>query len=88
MTTETPMDGVSSYTKCGSKGRRKLAEGRCDRRRGDGGSVMGAAGGGIVCHGSGTYRDAVQRHKNVAVVDVVRLFDSAPQDLAINGIGW
>lgn len=88
VTKDTPLDGLASYTKYGSQGLTKLAEGLSDMLRDDVESVMVAADVVIVCHASDTYRDAVQRHKNVAVVDVVRLFDSAPQDLEINGIGW
>lgn len=85
---DTPLDGLASYTKYGSQGLAKLAEDLSDMLRDDVDSVMAEADVVIVCHASDTYREAVQRHKKVSVVDVVRLFDSAPQDLAINGIGW
>ena len=88
VTKGTPLDGLASYTKYGSQGLAKLAESLSDMLRDDVDSVMAEADVVIVCHASDTYREAVQRHKNVSVVDVVRLFDSAPQDLTINGIGW
>ncbi|MCP4207629.1 MAG: UDP-glucose/GDP-mannose dehydrogenase family protein [Shimia sp.] len=88
VTKDTPLDGLSSYTKYGSQGLAQLAECLPDMLRENVDSVMAEADVVIVCHACDTYREAVQRHKNVSVVDVVRLFDAEPQDLAINGIGW
>jgi GDP-mannose 6-dehydrogenase len=88
VTKDTPLDGLAHYTKYGSQGLATLAEGLTDMLRKDVDAVLQEADVVIVCHASDTYRAAVRRHKNVPVVDVVRLFEAAPQELSINGIGW
>lgn len=42
----------------------------------------------IVCHNNETYRRAVEGAQDIAVIDVVRLYETAPEDVQINGIGW
>ncbi|CUH50880.1 nucleotide sugar dehydrogenase [Shimia marina] len=88
VTKDTPLGGLASYTKYGSQGLATLAVGLKDMLREDVDAVMAEADAVIVCHSSDEYRNAVSKHNGVPVIDVVRLFGSAPSDVAIDGIGW
>lgn len=88
VTKDTPLGGLASYTKYGSQGLARLAEGLKDMLCDEVDAVMVEADAVIVCHANEAYREAVVRHPDVPVIDVVRLFDQSPRDVSIDGIGW
>ena len=88
VTRQTPLVGLASYTKYGSQGLATLSECLRDMLQEDVDAVLSDVDAVIVCHSSDLYRDAVARHPNVPVVDVVRLYPDAPCEVAIDGIGW
>ncbi|MEM1275550.1 MAG: nucleotide sugar dehydrogenase [Pseudomonadota bacterium] len=42
----------------------------------------------IVTQSNDEFREVVELHKNTQVIDVVRLFKDAPENLRLDGIGW
>ncbi|GAA6180076.1 GDP-mannose 6-dehydrogenase [Shimia sp. NS0008-38b] len=88
VTKDTPIAGLASYTRHGSKGLSELVDSLKGMLRDDVGTVMAEAEVVIVCHSNDLYRSAVVGNPNVPVIDVVRLFKTAPASVSINGIGW
>ncbi|MBO9406539.1 UDP-glucose/GDP-mannose dehydrogenase family protein [Shimia sp. R9_1] len=88
VTKDTPLEGLASYTKHGSQGLATLSAQLKDMLCDDIDHLMRSVDAVIVCHASDTYREAVTRHPDIEVIDVVRLFDTAPRNIAVNGIGW
>jgi GDP-mannose 6-dehydrogenase len=88
VTKDTPLEGLASYTKHGSQGLATLSAQLKDMLCDDIDQLMRSVDAVIVCHASDTYREAVTRHPDIDVIDVVRLFDTAPRNIAVNGIGW
>lgn len=89
VTRDTPLTGLAAYTKYGSRGLERLADGGLhDMMCADVDALMEDVDAVIVCHANALYRDAVARHPDVQVIDVVRLFPKVQPQAKINGIGW
>ncbi|MEM6564985.1 MAG: nucleotide sugar dehydrogenase [Pseudomonadota bacterium] len=84
----TPLEGLSSYVKHGSKGLGQLAGSIKDMLCEDVQDVLKNVDAVVVCHSHEIYRQAVDANADLPVIDVVRLFDDAPQKAQVNGIGW
>ena len=88
VTKDTPLGTLQSYVQHGSKGLGQLAGSLKDMLCEDVSDVMDNVDAVIVCHSNNTYRQAIIHGPDIPVVDVVRLFDGAPQTAQVNGIGW
>ena len=76
-----------AYVRHGNPGLQTLAEDLPTLLREDLNDVLNASDALVVCHATSTYRQIVRRC-HVPVVDLVRLFDATPADVAVQGIGW
>jgi len=88
VTKDTPLGALKAYVQHGSKGLGQLAGSLNDMLCEDVGEVMDNVDAVIVCHSNNTYRQAITNGPDIPVIDVVRLFDEAPQTAQVNGIGW
>ena len=88
VTKDTPLGALESYVQHGSQGLGQLAGSLKDMLCEDVAALMDNVDAIIVCHSSATYRQAITNGPDIPVIDVVRLFDEAPQTAQVNGIGW
>ncbi len=88
VTKNTPLGALQSYVQHGSTGLGELAGSLKDMLCEDVAQVMGNVDAVIVCHSNDIYRMAITHGPDIPVIDVVRLFDDAPQTAQVNGIGW
>lgn len=85
---DTPLGGLESYVRHGSKGLGQLAGSLKDMLRDDVADVLAQTDAVIVCHNNATYRKAVTDNPDTPVIDVVRLFHDTPENSMVSGIGW
>ncbi|KIC48141.1 GDP-mannose dehydrogenase [Tateyamaria sp. ANG-S1] len=88
VTKNTPLGALQAYVQHGSKGLGQLADTLKDMLCDDVREVMDNVDAVIVCHSNNTYRQAIINGPDIPVIDVVRLFDDAPQTAQVDGIGW
>lgn len=88
ITAKTPLDGQLAYVRHGSPGLQALAKDLPGMLRDDLDDVLAETDALIVTHRNDVYQRAVRLSDEKPVIDVVRLFQEAPQTPAYAGIGW
>lgn len=86
---DTPLEAQLAYVRHGSTGGAALADRLPEMLRDDLDEVVSGAEVLVVTHADPSYRDAVRRCHNRAVIDLVGLFDRKNQtQTLLEGIGW
>lgn len=87
ITPKSDIKGQLAYVKHGNPGLRKLAPRLPGMLKSDAKEAIQGVEAVIVCHASAEYRRLL-RGTRKQIVDLVRLFPEAPENIAVNGIGW